>query len=131
MKVALSVRGDFDDLGDLAEGIADELAGLQDCNESLLDFAFGSDATDSTVEFELTVEAGSVDETVEVGGSWLRTADPCHRRLHTRLGGLRPTRARPGLRTRRHRGQRKTPGAHPVEVGTGDDSLQQAGDRLL
>ena len=74
MKVALSVRGDFDDLGDLAEGIADELAGLQDCNESLLDFAFGSDATDSTVEFELTVEAGSIDETVEVGGSWLRAA---------------------------------------------------------
>lgn len=39
-----------------------------------LDFAFGSDATDSTVAFELTVEAGSVDETVEVGGSRLRAA---------------------------------------------------------
>lgn len=74
IKAALAVRGDFDDLGDVVEKIADELANLQDCNERLLDFAFGSDSTDSTVEFELTVEADNVDETINVGGSWLRTA---------------------------------------------------------
>ncbi|MFC0864114.1 hypothetical protein ACFHYQ_17610 [Sphaerimonospora cavernae] len=74
MKAALSVRGDFDDLGDVVDEIADELASLQDCNGKLLDFAYGSDATDNAVQFELTVEAGSVDETIETAGSWLRTA---------------------------------------------------------
>jgi hypothetical protein len=74
MKAALSARGDVDDLGDVVDAIADELADLQDCNEKFLDFAYGSDATSSTVQFELTVEADSVDETITVGGSWLRTA---------------------------------------------------------
>ncbi|WP_182879889.1 hypothetical protein [Microbispora sp. H10949] len=74
MKASLSVRGDIDDLGEIVDAIADELADLQDCDDKLLDFAYGSDATGNTVQFELTVECDSVDETVTIGGSWLRTA---------------------------------------------------------
>lgn len=74
LTVPLMVSGVHGDLGEAADRLANQLAESQQRDPRLLDFGIGSDATNDTVEVELTVDVGSPGDAVTLGLSCLRTA---------------------------------------------------------
>lgn len=74
LSMKLVVHGVEGDLGDAVEPVVEQLVGLDESNAQLLDFGVGSDATNRTVDIEVTVEAPTPEEAVAVGASCVRSA---------------------------------------------------------
>jgi hypothetical protein len=74
VNVPVHVTGYQGDLGDTIDLVVEQLAKLDVCNESLLDFSAEADATDDSAEFAVTVEAASLEEALGTGLSCIRSA---------------------------------------------------------
>jgi hypothetical protein len=74
VNVPVQVSGYSGDLGDHIEQVVEQLADLNTCNDQLLDFAASSDAINGTAEFNVTVQAPSIEQAMNVGVSCIRAA---------------------------------------------------------
>jgi hypothetical protein len=74
VNIPVQVTGYQGDLGDNIDLVVEQLAKLDICNNSLLDYSAESDATDDTAEFGVTVEASGLEEALSTGLSCIRSA---------------------------------------------------------
>ena len=74
VKIPVHVSGYQGDLGDSIDLVVQELAKLDACDRTLLDYSADSDATDDTADFAVTVEAASLEDALGLGKTCIRTA---------------------------------------------------------
>ncbi|MQA85066.1 MAG: hypothetical protein GEV03_10695 [Streptosporangiales bacterium] len=76
--VPLTASGVRGDLGDAVERLADRLVEFGQRDRRLLDFGIGANATNETVDVELTLEAGGPGDAITSSLSCLRAASQAH-----------------------------------------------------